>query len=36
MPAQQRKNAQRAIDNELTAIDNDLLARLNVHPVQAG
>ncbi|WP_347957786.1 DUF6474 family protein [Gordonia aichiensis] len=36
MPPQQRKNAQRAIDNELTAIDNDLLARLNVHPVQAG
>ncbi|WP_066170892.1 DUF6474 family protein [Gordonia hydrophobica] len=32
MPPQQRKNAQRAIDNELTAIDNDLLARLNVNP----
>ncbi|GEE00478.1 hypothetical protein nbrc107696_09240 [Gordonia spumicola] len=33
MPPAQRKSAQRAIDNELTAIDNDLLARLNVHPV---
>ncbi|MCF8608876.1 DUF6474 family protein [Gordonia sp. HY285] len=32
MPPAQRKSAQRAIDNELTAIDNDLLARLNVHP----
>lgn len=36
MPPQQRKNAQRAIDNELTAIDNDLLARLNVHPTAVG
>ncbi len=33
MPPAQRKSAHRAIDNELTAIDNDLLARLNVHPV---
>ncbi|GAA4682082.1 DUF6474 family protein [Gordonia humi] len=32
MPPAQRKSAHRAIDNELTAIDNDLLARLNVHP----
>ncbi|WP_132992738.1 DUF6474 family protein [Gordonia zhaorongruii] len=32
MPPSQRKSAQRAIDNELSAIDNDLLARLNVHP----
>ena len=32
MPPTQRRAAQRAIDNELTAIDNDLLARLNVHP----
>ena len=32
MPPAQRKSAQRAIDNELAAIDNDLLARLNVHP----
>jgi len=32
MPPSQRRAAQRAIDNELTAIDNDLLARLNVHP----
>lgn len=36
MPPQQRKNAQRAIDNELTAIDNDLLARLNVNPTTIG
>ncbi|ALG83336.1 DUF6474 family protein [Gordonia phthalatica] len=36
MPPQQRKNAQRAIDNELTAIDNDLLARLNVNPANVG
>lgn len=32
MPPAQRRAAQRAIGNELTAIDNDLLARLNVHP----
>lgn len=32
MPPAQRRAAQRAIDNELSAIDNDLLARLNVHP----
>lgn len=32
MPPAQRKSAQRAIDDELAAIDNDLLARLNVHP----
>ncbi|MCK0439093.1 DUF6474 family protein [Gordonia alkaliphila] len=32
MPPAQRRAAQRAISNELTAIDNDLLARLNVHP----
>lgn len=32
MPPTQRRAAQRAIGNELTAIDNDLLARLNVHP----
>ncbi|MFT4087176.1 MAG: DUF6474 family protein [Gordonia sp. (in: high G+C Gram-positive bacteria)] len=32
MPPSQRRAAQRAIENELTAIDNDLLARLNVHP----
>lgn len=32
MPPSQRRAAQRAIGNELTAIDNDLLARLNVHP----
>ncbi|WP_026918530.1 DUF6474 family protein [Gordonia shandongensis] len=35
MPPAQRRNAQRAIDNELTAIDNDLLARLDVHPAKA-
>lgn len=32
MPPSQRRAAQRAIGNELSAIDNDLLARLNVHP----
>ncbi|MFZ2511027.1 MAG: DUF6474 family protein [Gordonia sp. (in: high G+C Gram-positive bacteria)] len=32
MPPAQRRAAQRAVGNELTAIDNDLLARLNVHP----
>lgn len=32
MPPAQRRAAQRAIGSELTAIDNDLLARLNVHP----
>ncbi|MFT3660555.1 MAG: DUF6474 family protein [Gordonia sp. (in: high G+C Gram-positive bacteria)] len=32
MPPTQRRAAQRAIGNELAAIDNDLLARLNVHP----
>lgn len=31
MPAQQRRAAQRAISNELGAIDSDLLARLAVH-----
>lgn len=32
MPPAQRRAAQRAVGNELSAIDNDLLARLNVHP----
>ncbi|MFM9377224.1 DUF6474 family protein [Gordonia sp. VNK21] len=32
MPPSQRRAAQRAIENELAAIDSDLLARLNVHP----
>lgn len=32
MPPAQRRAAQRTIGNELIAIDNDLLARLNVHP----
>lgn len=32
MPPAQRRAAQRAVANELNAIDNDLLARLNVHP----
>lgn len=36
MPPSQRRNAQRAIDNELTAIDNDLLARLHVNPTKVG
>ncbi|MGB3301136.1 DUF6474 family protein [Gordonia sp. (in: high G+C Gram-positive bacteria)] len=36
MPSAQRRNAQRAIDNELTAIDNDLLARLHVNTSDVG